>query len=198
MHCKLSAPPGPPLDFPATCYTKPADLRFTRHSGTTRDREVKAILHVWRMRAEDRDIVTGSAREIARGAIPLRGTGLASRQPWAQASLPSTYPGQPMSPPWGGSNITYHPYPPTLSSVPSDLGFTKVSESLQALKKHPYHPQRSGSGTGRQGLTRINGRATMLAIAAVLMFGAVLASGPIAGQHGTAANIRMDVISSIR
>jgi hypothetical protein len=150
------------------------------------------------MCAQGRDIVTGSVGEMPRGAIPLRGPGLASRQPWAQTSLPSTYPGQPMSPPWGGSNITYHPYPPTLSSVPSDLGFTKVSESLQALKKHPYHPQRSGSGTGRQGLTRINGRATMLAIAAVLMFGAVLASGPIAGQHGTAAgNTSLATASSL-
>jgi hypothetical protein len=37
-----------------------------------------------------------------------------------------------------------------------------------------------------------------LAIAAGLIFGAVLASCLIAGQHGTDANIRMDVISSIR
>jgi hypothetical protein len=37
-----------------------------------------------------------------------------------------------------------------------------------------------------------------LAIAAGLIFGAVLVSCPIAGQHGTDANIRMDVISSIR
>lgn len=67
-------------------------------------------------------------------------------------------------------------------------------------------------------MTRTNRQLPMLAVAAVLMFGAVLASCAIAGQHGTAAgntslvttssaggagqtapsNLRMDVINNLR